>query len=80
MLGRDVAQLTLSYGVNDIDGTIDDTTKIYSMAGSEEQTPAMTTEQLVGLIKQVNRVPIERGTLYNVIQDYSNYVFAENEM
>jgi aminodeoxyfutalosine synthase len=80
MLGRDVAQLTLSYGVNDIDGTIDDTTKIYSMAGSEEQTPAMTTEQLVGLIKQVNRVPIERGTLYNVIQDYSNYTFAENEL
>ena len=80
MLGRETAQLTLSYGVNDIDGTIDDTTKIYSMAGSEEQTPAMTTEQLVGLIKQAKRQPIERGTLYNVIQDYSNYEFAENEM
>ncbi len=80
MLGRETAQLTLSYGVNDIDGTIDDTTKIYSMAGSEEQTPVMTTEQLVGLIKQAKRQPIERGTLYNVIQDYSNYEFAENEM
>ncbi len=79
MLGRQTAQLTLSYGVNDIDGTIDDTTKIYSMAGSEEQTPAMTTQELVSLIKQVNRKPIERGTLYNVIQDYSNYEFAENE-
>jgi aminodeoxyfutalosine synthase len=72
MLGRDAAQLTLSYGVNDIDGTIDDTTKIYSMAGSEEQNPAMTTEELVTLIKQANRQPIERGTLYNVIKDYSN--------
>ena len=80
MLGRETAQLTLSYGVNDIDGTIDDTTKIYSMAGSEEQTPVMTTEQLVGLIKQAKRQPVERGTLYNVIQDYSNYEFAENEM
>ena len=80
MLGRETAQLTLSYGVNDIDGTIDDTTKIYSMAGSEEQTPVMTTEQLVGLIKQAKRQPIERGTLYNVIKDYSNYEFAENEM
>jgi aminodeoxyfutalosine synthase len=80
MLGRETAQLTLSYGVNDIDGTIDDTTKIYSMAGSEEQTPVMTTEQLVGLIKQAKRQPIERGTLYNVIQYYSNYEFAENEM
>jgi aminodeoxyfutalosine synthase len=80
MLGRDIAQLTLSYGVNDIDGTIDDTTKIYSMAGSEEQTPVMTTEQLVGLIKQAKRQPIERGTLYDVIKDYSNHEFAEGEL
>ena len=71
MLGRDNAQLSLSFGVNDIDGTIDDTTKIYSMAGSEEQTPAMTTAQLVTLIKQARRQPIERGTLYNEIRDYS---------
>lgn len=80
MLGRDTAQLTLSYGVNDIDGTIDDTTKIYSMAGSEEQNPAMTTEQLVALIKQVKRQPIERGTLYDVIKDYSNHEFVEGEL
>ena len=80
MLGRDTAQLTLSYGVNDIDGTIDDTTKIYSMAGSEEQSPAMTTEQLVRLIKQVKRQPIERGTLYDVIKDYSNHEFVEGEL
>jgi aminodeoxyfutalosine synthase len=71
MLGRQNAQLTLGFGVNDIDGTIDDTTKIYSMAGSEEQTPSMNTEQLVTLIKQVNRKPIERDTLYNVVKDYS---------
>ena len=80
MLGRDIAQLTLSYGVNDIDGTIDDTTKIYSMAGSEEQTPSMTTEELVRLIKQAKRQPIERGTLYDVIKDYSNHEFVEGEL
>jgi aminodeoxyfutalosine synthase len=72
MLGRQNAQLSLSFGVNDIDGTIDDSTKIYSMAGSEEQTPAMSTEELVTLIKQVKRQPIERDTLYNEIRDYSN--------
>jgi aminodeoxyfutalosine synthase len=71
MLGRQNAQLSLSFGVNDIDGTIDDSTKIYSMAGSEEQTPTMTTEELVALIKQVNRKPIERDTLYNEIKDFS---------
>jgi aminodeoxyfutalosine synthase len=71
MLGRQNAQLTLAFGVNDIDGTIDDSTKIYSMAGSEEQTPTMSTEDLVQLIKQVKRKPVERGTLYEVIKDYS---------
>ncbi len=79
MLGRDNAQLSLSFGVNDIDGTIDDTTKIYSMAGSEEQTPAMTTAQLVTLIKQARRQPIERGTLYNEIRDYSEIELEEIE-
>jgi aminodeoxyfutalosine synthase len=71
MLGRNNAQLSLSFGVNDIDGTIDDTTKIYSMAGSEEQNPSMNTGQLVQLIKQVKRQPIERDTLYQEIKDYS---------
>jgi aminodeoxyfutalosine synthase len=75
MLGRQNAQLTLSFGVNDIDGTIDDTTKIYSMAGSEEKNPVMTTEELVNLIKQVKRIPVERDTLYNVIRDYSDVDF-----
>ncbi len=71
MLGRKNAQLTLSFGVNDIDGTIDDSTKIYAMAGSEEQTPTMSTADLVRLIQQVKRQPVERGTLYNEIRDYS---------
>jgi len=79
MLGRQNAQLTLSFGVNDIDGTIDDSTKIYSMAGAEEQTPSMTTAQLVTLIKQAKRKPVERDTLYNVIRDYSEIDIKEIE-
>ena len=79
MLGRQNAQLSLSFGVNDIDGTIDDSTKIYSMAGSEEQNPAMTTEELVTLIKQVKRTPVERDTLYNVIKDYSKTDFEKEK-
>jgi aminodeoxyfutalosine synthase len=71
MLGRQNAQLSLSFGVDDMDGTIDDSTKIYSMAGSEEQTPTMSTQELVTLIKQAKRKPVERDTLYNVIKDYS---------
>ena len=80
MLGRQTAQLSLSFGVNDIDGTIDDTTKIYSMAGAEEQNPSMTTAELVALIKQVKRRPIERDTLYNEIRDYSETDLKDTEM
>lgn len=80
MLGRQNAQLTLSFGVNDIDGTIDDSTKIYSMAGSEETTPAMSTAQLVSLIRQVKREPVERDTLYNEIKNYKDTDIAELEV
>lgn len=78
MIGRETAQLTLNYGVNDIDGTIDDSTKIYSMAGAEEQSPSMTTSEIVDLIKKVNRKPIERDSVYNVIKDYSQELELEN--
>ncbi len=71
MIGRSTAQLSLNFGVDDIDGTIDDTTKIYSMAGAEEQTPKLTTQELVDLITQVKRTPVERDTLYNIVKDYS---------
>lgn len=77
MIGRRTAQLSLAFGVDDIDGTIDDTTKIYSMAGSEEQNPALNTEELVQLIKEVGRHPIERGTLYDVVQDYQDFDFSK---
>jgi aminodeoxyfutalosine synthase len=79
MLGRSLAQLSLSFGVDDIDGTIDDTTKIYSMAGSEEQNPNLSTEQLVTLIKEVGRSPIERDTLYNILTDFTNYDFSQEK-
>jgi aminodeoxyfutalosine synthase len=71
MIGRKTAQLLLSFGVNDIDGTVDDSTKIYSMAGAEEQKPVMTSEQMIKLIKDVNRQPIERDSVYNELNDYS---------
>lgn len=70
MLGRENARLTLSFGVDDIDGTIDDSTKIYSMAGSEEQNPAMTSAELIALIQQAKREPVERDTLYNIVHRF----------
>jgi aminodeoxyfutalosine synthase len=75
MIGRQTAQMSLAFGVDDIDGTIDDSTQIYSMAGAEDQNPALSTEELVGLIKEVDRHPIERDTVYNTVTDYMNYDF-----
>ena len=79
MIRHTTAQLSLAFGVDDIDGTIDDSTKIYSMAGAEEQHPVMTTEQIIKLIKDVGRHPIERDTLYNVVKDYKDYEPAEQQ-
>lgn len=70
MLGKDVSQIALSFGVDDIDGTIDDSTKIYSMAGAKDQKPTMTTNDLVELIKTAGKKPIERDTVYNTVKEY----------
>ncbi len=78
MIGRTTAQMSLAFGVNDIDGTIDDTTKIYSMAGSEETNPALSTYDLVNLIRRVNKKAIERDTLYNIITDFEGHKFEED--
>ncbi len=69
-IGKEIAQLSLSFGVDDIDGTIDDSTKIYSMAGAEDKNPKMTTDDLVRLVKDVKRKPVERDTLYNIINTF----------
>jgi aminodeoxyfutalosine synthase len=67
MIGKESSQLALSFGADDVDGTIDDTTRIYSMAGSEEK-PAMTTEEICSLIRQAGYIPVERDSLYNTIK------------
>ena len=63
--GVEVAQLSLWFGVDDLDGTVQEE-KIYHMAGA--RTPeAMTTTDIRRLIRAAGREPVERDTLYNVI-------------
>lgn len=64
MIGRDKALLLLNAGADDMDGTIYDSTKIYVMAGSEEQKPMITVEELKTLIKSENFIPVERDLFY----------------
>ena len=67
MTGKEIAQLSLEYGVDDLDGTIDDTTKIYSMAGSMEVKPGMTASDMKKLITGAGFKPVERDSVYNII-------------
>jgi len=68
MIGKQVSQLSLAFGVDDLDGTIDDSTKIYSMAGSDEQNPSASTDELIAMIKGAGKIPAERDTVYNIIK------------
>ena len=64
----EVSQIALSYGADDVDGTVKEEI-ITHMAGAETEQ-AMSREQLLRLIREAGRVPIERDTLYNVINSY----------
>ncbi len=72
MLGRETTKLALAFGVDDIDGTIDDTTKIYSMAGAEDQKPVMTEDMFIEMVESTGRIPVERDSLYNPIHIYQH--------
>ena len=65
MIGLNTAQVSLSYGADDIDGTVTEE-KITHMAGAV--TPeAITVAEITRLIREAGRIPIERDTLYNEI-------------
>jgi aminodeoxyfutalosine synthase len=65
MLGVQVAQASLDWGVDDLDGTVREE-RIYHMAGAE--TPqALSRADLIALIEDAGRVPVERDTLYHVV-------------
>ena len=69
MIGRELSQISLSFGVDDFDGTINDSTKIYSLAGAEDKNPSLNTNELKTLIKQAGRIPVERDALYNSVDN-----------
>ena len=73
MTGKECAQISLSFGTDDMDGTIDDTTRIYSMAGSEEGNPAMSSDEICALIRQAGFIPVERDSLYNPIYPQNSH-------
>jgi len=69
MLGLKVSQLSLLFGVDDVDGTIVEE-KITHAAGAETDR-SISKEELLTLISQTGRRPVERDTVYSIIRRYS---------
>ena len=65
MYGKATTELALAFGADDIDGTIDDTTKIYSMAGADDRRPRMTADEMRTIVRHAGLRAVERDTLYN---------------
>lgn len=67
MYGKQTTELALAFGADDIDGTIEDSTKIYSMAGAEERHPAITIPEIERMAAAAGLRAVERDTFYNEI-------------
>ena len=63
MVGPKLAQISLSFGVDDIDGTVVEE-KITHSAGAETEQ-SLSKDELIRMIKEAGRIPVERDTLYN---------------
>ena len=74
----EVAQIALRFGADDMDGTIVHET-IYRAAGSRSPG-ALTADQLVRLIQEAGRVPVERDTFYGVVREYARAVVPESAL
>ena len=64
--GKATTEMALAFGADDIDGTIGDTTKIYSMAGGTAR-PSMSVEELENMVRAAGMEPVERDSHYNIV-------------
>lgn len=69
MYGKQTTELALSFGADDIDGTIEDSTKIYSMAGAADSRPVMTISEIERIAASAGLRAVERDTFYNEINN-----------
>lgn len=67
MYGKATTELALAFGADDIDGTIDDSTRIYSMAGADDQRPSMSVEEMHRIVRAAGMRAVERDTFYHEI-------------
>jgi len=65
MYGKQTTEMALAFGADDIDGTIDDSTKIYSMAGADDARPRMSVAEMQEMVARAGFRAVERDTHYN---------------
>ena len=76
--GKATTEMALAFGADDIDGTIGDTTKIYSMAGGVER-PTMSVEELEAMVRSAGFTPVERDSHYNHVERYDDDALKQEE-
>jgi aminodeoxyfutalosine synthase len=74
----EVAQIALRFGADDLDGTIVHET-IYRAAGSRSPS-GLTAPQLVRMIQEAGRIPVERDTFYNVVREHPRAALPESAL
>lgn len=67
MLGKDLALEAMAWGADDLDGTINDSTRIYSLAGAEDQRPTLTVAELSARATAAGWKAVERDSFYRVL-------------
>ena len=67
MYGKQTTEMALAFGADDVDGTIDDSTKIYSMAGADDSRPKMSVEEMHAMVARAGFRAVERDTHYNEV-------------
>lgn len=70
--GKATTEMALAFGADDIDGTIDNSTKIYSMAGADAR-PSMSIGELCSIVHDAGFIPVERDTHYNVVRSFEDF-------
>ena len=67
MLGKELAVEAMSWGADDLDGTINDSTRIYSLAGASDQHPTLTVAELKARAEAAGWKAVERDSFYKII-------------
>ncbi|GAF64913.1 radical SAM protein [Bacillus sp. TS-2] len=68
MIGQKLAQVSLQFGVNDLDGTVMEEQIVH--AAGNDSVQMIPKQSFINMIKETGRIPVERDTLYQTLRVY----------